>query len=148
MSEVYFYHLTRHTLEEALPTLLGLARKAGWRVAIRGLSAERLDWIDGKLWEGDGFLAHGLEGGPYDGDQPILLTQGAARNAPDCLISIDGAELREDEITSLKRAMVLFDGNDGDALNRARDQWKDLTSGALTAKYWSTCSAVVTRWSP
>lgn len=137
MSEVYFYHLTIQPLEQALPKLLGLARGAGWRVAIRGSDTGRLEWLDGKLWEGDGFLAHGRAGGPHDADQPILLTQSTAANAPDCLICIDGAEIGVDEVAPLKRAMILFDGNDGDALNHARGQWKALTAADLPAKYWS-----------
>ena len=137
MAEVFFYPLTRQPLEQTLPQLLGLARKAGWRVTVRGVSPERLDWLDGKLWEGDGFLPHGLAGGPHDADQPILLTQDKAGNAPDCLISVDGAALDPDEVTTLKRAMVLFDGNDGEAVAHARTQWKAVTSADLPAKYWS-----------
>lgn len=137
MAEVFFYHLTLQPLENTLPQLLGLARKAGWRVAIRGTSAERLDWLDGKLWEGDGFQPHGREGGAHDADQPILLTEGKAGNAPDCLISVDGAALDPAEVIALKRAMVLFDGNDGDAVAHARTQWKAVTEANLPAKYWS-----------
>ena len=137
MAEVYFYHLTLQPLEKTLPQLLGLARKAGWRVAIRGSSAERLDWLDAKLWEGDGFQPHGLAGGPHDADQPILLTQDMAGNAPDCLISVDGAALDPSEVPNLKRAMVIFDGNDGDAVAHARTQWKAVTEADLPAKYWS-----------
>jgi DNA polymerase-3 subunit chi len=137
MSEVYFYHLTVQPLEQTLPKLLALARKAGWRIAIRGTSAERLDWLDGKLWEGDGFVPHGRAGGPHDADQPILLTEAQAGNAPDCLISIDGAAVEAGEVTGLSRAMILFDGNDGDAVAHARTQWSALTGADLPAKYWS-----------
>lgn len=137
MSEVFFYHLTTQPLEQTLPKLLGLARKAGWRIAVRGKTADRLDWLDTKLWEGDGFLPHGRAGGEHDADQPILLTQDAAANQPDCLISIDGADLTPEEVPTLKRAMILFDGNDGDAVAFARTQWKTLTGANLPAKYWS-----------
>ena len=78
MGEVYFYHLTRAPLEATLPTLLGRARAAGWRVAVRGTDAARLDWLDEKLWLDDGFLPHGRAGGEFDGDQPILLTTGCS----------------------------------------------------------------------
>ena len=68
MGAVYFYHLTRTPLEATLPTLLGKARKAGWRVSVRGTSAERMAWLDEKLWLGtdEQFLPHGLAGGPFD----------------------------------------------------------------------------------
>ena len=137
MSEVYFYHLTRQPLEQTLPKLLGLARKAGWQIAVRGPSAERLEMLDRKLWEGDGFLPHGLAGGPHDADQLILLTPGDADNSPDCLISVDGAQIEPDEISPLKRAMIIFDGNYGDALSVARGQWTVLTGAGIPAKYWS-----------
>lgn len=137
MSEVYFYHLTTQPLEQTLPKLLGLARKAGWRIAIRATSADRLKWLDDRLWQEEGFLPHGMAGGDHDKDQPILLTEGEARNAPDCVISIDGAELAPDEIGPLKRAMILFDGNSGDAVAFARTQWKAMTDADVPSKYWS-----------
>ncbi len=137
MSEVFFYHLTTQPLEQTLPKLLGLARKAGWRIAIRGKTADRLDWLDAKLWEGGGFLPHGRAGGEHDADQPILLTEDTAKNTPDCLISVDGADLTPDEVPALKRAMILFDGNDGDAVAFARTQWKAVTAADIPAKYWS-----------
>ncbi|MEM7470952.1 MAG: DNA polymerase III subunit chi [Pseudomonadota bacterium] len=137
MSEAYFYHLTVQPLEQTLPKLLGLARKAGWRIAVRGVAQDRLEWLDGKLWEGDGFLPHGIAGGPHDEDQSVLLTTGSAGNAPDCLISVDGAEIAPEEIAPLKRVMIIFDGNDGDALSVARGQWKSLTEAEIPAKYWS-----------
>lgn len=137
MSEVFFYHLTNQPLEHTLPKLLGLAQKAGWRIAIRGKTAERLTWLDDKLWQGDGFMPHGVAGGEFDADQPILLTQGQAGNAPDCLIAIDGADLDPAEVGSVKRAMILFDGNSGDAVAFARTQWKAMTDADVPAKYWS-----------
>ena len=76
MGDVYFYHLTRQPLEHTLPALLGKARQAGWRIAVRGTDAARMAWLDDQLWLGadDAFLPHGLAGGPHDADQPILLT--------------------------------------------------------------------------
>ncbi len=137
MSEVFFYHLTTQPLEQTLPKLLGLARKAGWRIAIRGSSAERLKWLDDRLWQEDGFVPHGVAGGDHDADQPILLTEGEAGNAPDCVISIDGAELTPSEVMSMKRAMILFDGNSGEAVAHARTQWKAMTTADIPSKYWS-----------
>ena len=78
MGAAYFYHLTRAPLEQTLPMLLDKARQAGWRIAVRGVDRARLEWLDERLWLGpeDGFLPHGLEGGPHDAAQPILLTTG------------------------------------------------------------------------
>lgn len=146
MGAAYFYHLTRRPLEATLPVLLDRARAAGWRVAVRGTDRGRLDWLDAKLWLGpeEGFLPHGLAGGPHDADQPILLTAGMdAANKPHCVMSIDGAEVTAEEVAALERVCILFDGNDGAALDRARGQWKALKDAGASAQYWSEESG---RW--
>ncbi|WP_050930954.1 DNA polymerase III subunit chi [Aestuariivita boseongensis] len=145
MGAAFFYHLTRQPLETTLPMLLGKARQAGWRVAVRGRDAGRLGWLDEKLWLGpeEGFLPHGLAGGPHDALQPILLTLDAAANDPACLMSIDGAEVAADEVQRMERVCILFDGNDESAVQTARGQWKTLTSAGCSAQYWSEESG---RW--
>ena len=146
MGAAYFYHMTRSPLEETLPVLLGKALEAGWRVAVRGPNAARLDWLDQRLWLGpeDGFLPHGRAGGPHDADQPVLLTSdGALPNGAACLVSVDGAEIGDDEVAAAERVMVLFDGNDPAALETARAQWRGLTGAGAKAKYWSQESG---RW--
>ncbi|QBF31629.1 DNA polymerase III subunit chi [Thalassococcus sp. S3] len=146
MGAAYFYHLTRNPLELTLPILLGKARGAGWRIAVRGRDTERMAWLDERLWLGsdESFLAHGLAGGPHDAHQPILLTtERDAANAPQCLMAMDGAEVAPDEVAALERVCVLFDGNDESAVQHARGQWKALTDGGCSAQYWSEASG---RW--
>ncbi|WP_421703684.1 DNA polymerase III subunit chi [Aliiroseovarius sp.] len=140
MSEVYFYHMTHAPLEATLPFLLGKSLEAGWRVVVRGREARRIAWLDEKLWLGpeEGFLPHGRAGGPHDADQPILLTtDDALPNGAAALVSIDGADVTSEELTGLTRAMILFDGNDPQAVDHARGQWKALTGAGVKAKYWS-----------
>lgn len=139
MGEAYFYHLTRNPVEATLGTLLARCRQQGWSVAVRGGDAARLERLDAALWEGpaDAFLAHGLAGGDHDARQPILLTTGAATNAPDCLMALDGAEVAAGEVEEMARVCILFDGMDGAALARARAQWKTLTEAGCGARYWS-----------
>jgi len=146
MGAVFFYHLTRQPLEATLPVLLGKASAAGWRIAVRGVDPSRMAWLDEKLWQGpdDGFLAHGLAGGAHDAEQPILLTCDAtAANAPACVMAVDGANVTADEVTALERVCILFDGNDPDAVQVARGQWKSLTDAGCAAQYWSQESG---RW--
>ena len=145
MAEAYFYHLTRRSLEDTLAMLAGKSLQAGWRVAVRGADAARLDWLDEKLWlmGEESFLPHGRAGGPHDALQPILLTDGAAANKAECLMSIDGAEVAPEEVAGHARVCVIFDGNDDEALNRARQQWKALTDSGVRAQYWSEESG---RW--
>lgn len=145
MGVVMFYHLTASPAEETARTLLARALQAGWRVMLRGTDAERLDWLDRYLWQGpdDGFLAHGKEGGPHDGHQPILLGRGAIGNDAQALMAIDGAEVNAEEARDLERVFILFDGHDEAAVSAARIQWKALTGAGLAAQYWSEESG---RW--
>jgi len=146
MGAVYFYHLTRNPIEVTLPMLLGKSLQAGWRVMVKGRNQIALEQLDVTLWKGakDDFLPHGVSGGPNDADQPILLTcEATGANDPSCIMAIHGADLSPEEITAMERCCVLFDGNDGDALNRARQQWKSLTDAGCAAQYWSEESG---RW--
>lgn len=138
MGAAYFYHLTRVPMEATLPMLLDRALKAGWRVAVRGTTDARLDWLDEKLWLLEGFLPHGRAGGEYDADQPVLLTTAtAAPNGAACVMAIDGAAVTAEEVGALERVCILFDGNDPAAVDGARDQWRALTSAGCAAQYWS-----------
>lgn len=141
MGAAYFYHLTRHPLEVTLRSLLEKSLQAGWRVAVRGQDKARMAWLDDRLWLGEGFLPHGLAGGPRDADQPVLLTTGA--DVADCLMVIDGAEATAEECGTAERVCVLFDGNDDSAVEAARAQWKALTGAGVAAQYWSEESG---RW--
>lgn len=146
MGAVYFYHLTRQPLEATLPMLLEKSLGAGWRVAVRGRDAARLVWLDERLWLGpeDGFLPHGIAGGPHDADQPVLLTtQSACPNGAVCVMAIDGAEVRAEEVQVMERVCILFDGNDDAAVQVARGQWKALTGAGCAAQYWSEAGG---RW--
>ena len=146
MGQALFYHLTRHPLEVTLAMLLEKSLARGWRVAVRGRDAARLQWLDERLWLGaeEGFLPHGLAGGVQDADQPVLLTTGAeAANDPQCVMAVDGAAVAADEAGRLERVCILFDGHDAEAVNRARGQWKELTGAGCAAQYWSQESG---RW--
>jgi DNA polymerase-3 subunit chi len=146
LGEVFFYHLTRAPLEVTLRVLLEKSLAAGWRVAVRGRSAAMLERLDAQLWLGaeDGFLPHGRAGGAHDADQPVLLVTGAeAANRPDCLVSVEGAEITATEAAAASRAMILFHGHDEAAVQVARGQWKALTAAGAKAKYWSEAEG---RW--
>lgn len=138
MGAVYFYHLTRTPLEATLPALLSKALAAGWPVAVRGADPARLDWLDEKLWLGDGFLPHGRAGGPFDADQPVLLTSKTdLPNAARCLMTIDSVGVTPEEARDLDRCCILFDGNDPGQVEIARGQWKALADAGCALQYWS-----------
>lgn len=144
--EVFFYHMTRSPLEATLPVLLQRSLQAGWKICLRGTDPKRMAWLDERLWtvSDDGFLPHGLSGGPHDADQPVLLTTDVTlTNGADALISVDGAAVSASEMAGLTRVSILFDGNDPDAVAHARTQWKEVVAAGCTAKYWSQESG---RW--
>ena len=138
MGAVYFYHLTETPLEVTLPTLLGKARDVGWRVLVRGTDPALLARLDAVLWERpeDGFLPHGLAGGPHDADQPILLGDVPSHNFT-CVMSVAGADITAKEVQATERVCIIFDGQDGDAVQHARGQWKELTGAGCAAQYWA-----------
>ena len=146
MGAAYFYHLTQRSLAETLRMLLEKSLANGWRVAVRGTHVAGLEALDRALWLGpeDAFLPHGVAGGENDADQPVLLlTEATAPNAPNCVMSVAGAEVSAEDVTALDRVCVIFDGDDEEALNRARTQWKTLKTAGVSAQYWSEESG---RW--
>jgi DNA polymerase IIIc chi subunit len=92
--EIGFYHLTRSTLEQALPRLLARVLAIPARAMVLSGAAERLEALDTALWAAAEWLPHGS---PATGDaalQPIWLTSedGAAPNDAAHLFLVDGAE--------------------------------------------------------
>ena len=138
MGAAFFYHLTDSPLEATLPMLIGKARGAGWRVLVRGSDPSLLKRLDEVLWLGsdDGFLPHGMAGGPHDKDQPVLLGDVPSEGFS-CLMSVAGGDVTAEEVTNLDRVCILFDGHDGNALTHARGQWKALTEAGCNAQYWA-----------
>jgi DNA polymerase-3 subunit chi len=140
MGAAFFYHLTRRPLAETLMMLVGKSRANGWNVVVRGTDSAQMEALDAALWRGpdDGFLPHGLAGGPHDADQPVLLTTSReAPNLPHCLMAVGGAEVAAAEVDAFERVCILFDGEDEAALARARAQWKALKDAGAAAQYWS-----------
>ena len=134
-----FYHLTRSTPAETLLALVNRALAQGWRVMVRGTDLAALEQLDTQFWLNpeDGFLPHGLQGGPQDADQPVLIGQGAAVNGARALALIDGAAATADELAAMDRVWVLFDGADDTRLQAARAQWRALSTAGVAAQYWS-----------
>ena len=135
--EIWFYHLERSSLEQVLPGLLEKCRERGWRALVRVADEGRLDQLDELLWtfRDDSFLAHGRESEPHAARQPVLLTQGMdSPNGAQALFIVDGAELGEPD--GLERCFVVFDGQDEEALNRARGLWKQLKDAGRALAYW------------
>ena len=135
--EVWFYHLERTGLDQALPELLEKTLQKGWRAIVRSPAPERLEQLDGWLWSyrDESFLPHGLHSEPMAERQPVLLTTGNDNaNGAQALFLIDGAE--PGDLGGYARALVLFDGRDEDQLQLARRQWSGLRGGGAVLAYW------------
>jgi DNA polymerase III subunit chi len=146
MGTVMFFHLMQSAPADTLAINAPRALSQGWRVMVRGTDPAALERLDGQLWlkgGDDSFLPHGLEGGPQDADQPVLLGLGAPVNGAVVLALVDGAGATDAEIAAMERVWVLFDGNDPERLQAARGQWKAMTTAGHAAQYWSEESG---RW--
>ena len=135
--EVWFYHLERTALDQALPELLEKTVAKGWRALVRSTLKDRLEHLDNWLWawRDDAFLAHGLADEPDAARQPILLTLAEDNlNRADALFLIDGAD--EDRFEGYQRCIDLFDGRDESAVAAARNRWKKARARGLPVTYW------------
>jgi len=135
--EVWFYHLERTGLDQALPELLEKTLARGWRAIVRARQPARIEHLDGLLWtyRDDSFLAHAPSTEPGAARQPILLTTEFENpNKADALFLIEGAE--PGELAGFTRCLVLFDGADDAQVAVARNQWRALKAGGFAVSYW------------
>ena len=139
MSEVYFYHLTRQRVDQALRPLLGKCLANGWRVLIRGREEAEIRQLDDALWQGpaEEFLPHGLAGAAQEADQPVLLALEGHKEQHDCLICVGGSAVTADEVLASKRVCILFQDDNVLHMQTARSQWSSLAEAGIAAKYWS-----------
>jgi DNA polymerase-3 subunit chi len=138
MTEVLFYHLQGQKLEGVLPTLLERSVERGWRVVVQGSSEERMDALDSHLWvySDDSFLPHGTWRETEAAEQPVVLTVTDANpNAATVRFLIDGAPVPADA-ESYQRLVLMFDGDDEEAVAAARAQWTDVKAKGFEATYW------------
>jgi DNA polymerase-3 subunit chi len=138
MTEMLFYHLQGQKLQGVLTPLLERSLERGWRVIVRGGSEERIEALDAHLWtyRDDGFLPHGTWREPEAAAQPVLLTLTEANpNRADVLFLIDGAPVPAD-VEGYQRIVLVFDGEDGNAVGAARDRWSEAKAKGFAATYW------------
>jgi DNA polymerase-3 subunit chi len=137
LTEVGFYHLTRSTLEDALPRLLEKAHAGGSRVVVRVGDSERLELLNRALWTygKDSFLPHGTRADGFPEDQPIYLTtQVENPNGASILVLVHDAAAPD--LGSFDRCLDLFDGGDPDAVSRARVRWRAAAAAGHGCIYW------------
>ncbi len=141
MSDIWFYHLERQTLEQVLPSLLQATLKRGWKAVVQTSSPERVQALDKHLWrwKDNAFLPHAAKGDARFADsaamQPIWLTdEDETPNNADVLFLVDGAERAA--IDAFERCIFLFDGRDDEGVKRARAHWAGFKDSAHALTYW------------
>jgi DNA polymerase III subunit chi len=140
MTEILFYHLQGQKLENVLPSLLEKSLDRGWKVAVQATSEERIDALDAYLWtyKDDGFLPHGTWRESEASQQPVLLTPNEGNpNGATVRFLIDRAPMPADP-QNYQRVVLLFDGEDEEAVAAARAQWSEAKSRGFEATYWQT----------
>jgi DNA polymerase III subunit chi len=140
MTEMLFYHLQRQPIERVLPTLIEKSIERGWRVVVQVASEERLEALDAHLWtfRDDSFLAHGTWRESDAREQPVLLTVNDDNpNGAAVRFLVDGAPVPPDA-DSYQRIVLLFDGEDLDAVTAARERWTDGKAKGFDVTYWQT----------
>jgi DNA polymerase III subunit chi len=138
MTEVLFYHLKGQTLDQVLPPLLQKSLERGWRVVVQASSDERLDGLDAHLWtwRDDIFLPHGTWRDSEAAEHPILLTVNEANpNGAGVRFLVEGAAMPEDA-ASYQRLVLLFDGEDPEAVEIARTRWSEAKAAGFDVTYW------------
>jgi DNA polymerase-3 subunit chi len=138
MTEILFYHLVRQPLERVLPTLLERSIERGWRVVVQAASEERVEALDAHLWtfRDDSFLPHGTWREAQAREQPILLTVNDDNpNGANVRFLLDGAPVPADA-AAYERIVLVFDGEDPDAVAAARVHWTEAKQHGFDITYW------------
>ena len=138
MTEILFYHLQHQPLERVLPTLLEKSLERGWRVVVQTASEERAEALDAHLWtfREDSFLPHGTWREGEAREQPILLTlHDDNPNGARVRFLIDGAPLPAD-VAAYDRIVLIFNGEDPDAVDAARARWSEAKQNGFAVTYW------------
>ena len=138
MTEILFYHLQRQPIERVLPAMLEKSLERGWRVILQASSDERVDALDAHLWtyRDDGFLAHGTYRENEAAMQPVLLTvHDHNPNSATVRFLIDGVGVPADA-ASYQRIVLMFDGEDDEAVAAARVHWTAAKVQGFEATYW------------
>ncbi|NWG53314.1 MAG: DNA polymerase III subunit chi [Hydrogenophilaceae bacterium] len=136
MAELWFYHLERSELEQALAPLLEKCLQRGWRALVRGSVEERLEALDDALWtwRDDSFIPHAKDHTAPERQPVLLTTKDGNPNGAQALFLIDDAE--PGDLSGFARACLLFDGRDEAALKAARARWKIAKDQGHDVSYW------------
>lgn len=135
--EALFYHLESRPLDQVLPALVERTLERGWRAVIQAGSEDRVEAIDTLLWtyRDDSFLPHGTAKDGNVAAHPVFITtRDDNPNGATVRFLVDGAAV--ESYDGYQRFVVMFDGNDADAVAAARAQWAAAKAAGCTVTYW------------
>lgn len=137
MTDILFYHLERQPLERVLPQLLERTLERGWRAVIETDSDDRVEALSAMLWTytEEGFLPHGTARDGHAEEQPVWITA-SNENPNRAVVRFFVGGVEPSTYDGLERAVLLFDGADTDAVERARRIWKDAKGQGHQVSYW------------
>jgi len=142
VTEVLFYHLEKRPLEAVLPVLLEKCLERGWRSVVQVGSEQRCRALDSHLWtwREESFLPHAMAGEDSPEGQPVWLTEGDDDPiAAEVRFLVDGSGGAD--LSGYRRAVFIFDGNDAEALAKARQDWKRAKEAGHDVTYWQQSDA-------
>ncbi|MDN5249579.1 DNA polymerase III subunit chi [Bartonella sp. TP] len=136
MVEIFFYHITENTVQDAIAKLLAKAMDQHSRVIVRVLGADFMLNLSQELWSK--FILHGIEGEEFAQEQPILLTLSAANiNRAELCFLVNGADCEDyEDFDKFKRVVVLFMANSTQQITKARAQWQEFKRKGYSLTYF------------
>ncbi|MCE2510175.1 MAG: DNA polymerase III subunit chi [Alphaproteobacteria bacterium] len=142
MTAINFYHLERSTLEQALTQLLEKVLANQARAVVLAGSEERVEALNAALWVSPphAFLPHGSRQDGHAADQPVwLTTEDENPNAASVLVLTD--DMASARMGEYERCLELFNGQDPDAVNAARERWRRYREEGHELIYWQQTSS-------
>ncbi len=139
MARIDFYHLQRQKLEDVLPKLLQKAHSTGNKIKLKIGNEANVETLNSFLWtfNDESFIPHGSKKDGFAEQQPIWLSADDDNpNGASFLFLVDGAEMAVDTASAYERVFNIFDGNLPNALDQARQMWKNYKNAGFEIFYW------------
>ena len=136
-TEVSIYQLTKSPLEKILPKLMEKVIQGEKRAVILASSKDRVEELTRILWTYSTltFLPHGSAEDDFATEQPIWLTSELENpNNAEVLVLCDGADVPDTQ--GFLRCLDLFDGNDPQATEQARQRVKRYRDQGCQVSFW------------
>ena len=133
-AEWWFYHIEHTSLDAAIAPLIEKCLDRKWRVLVVGHD-DTLERLNKTLWtfREDSFLPHGRARTDTDKHPVLLSTEAVPANNAKVALLLDGSDA---DANLFERVMVVFDGGDETARDKARQQYKAATDAGGAARYF------------